>query len=105
MSTVSQPQLPIYAILRTRMSWIRTSLAVIVTGFLLVRGGITGTERPALAIVAGVFAALVVAVSLTRFTNLAKKMPAVVPRQLPSIVVSSIFALAVVACVQLVMLA
>ncbi len=104
MSTTSQPQLPIYAILRTRMSWIRTSLAVIVTGFLLVRGGITGTERPALAIFAGVFATLVVALSLTRFTNLAKKMPTVTPRQLPSMIVGGIFALAVVACIQLLIL-
>ncbi len=105
MSTNSELQLPVYAILRTRMSWIRTSLAVIVTGFLLVRGGVTGTERPALAILAGVFAALVVAVSLTRFTNLAKRTPTVTPRQLPSMVVGGIFVLAVVACVQLVMLA
>lgn len=104
MSTASPPQLPVYAILRTRMSWIRTSLAVIVTGFLLVRGGITGTERPALALLAGVIAALVVATSLTRFTNLAKKMPTVTPRQLPSMVVGGIFALAVIACIQLVML-
>ena len=104
MSTTSQPQLPIYAILRTRMSWIRTSLAVIVTGFLLVRGGVTGTERPALAILASIFAALVVAVSLNRFTSLAKKLPTVTPRQLPLMVVGGIFALAVVACVQLVIL-
>lgn len=104
MSTNSGLQLPVFAILRTRMSWIRTSLAVIVTGFLLVRGGVTSTEQPALAILAGVFAALVVAVSLTRFKNLAKKMPTVIPRQLPSMVVGGIFALAVVACVQLVML-
>jgi uncharacterized membrane protein YidH (DUF202 family) len=104
MNTSSQPQLPVYAILRTRMSWIRTSLAVVVTGFLLVRGGITGTERPALAILAGFFAALLVATSLTRFTSLARRIPTVTPRQLPSVVVGGIVFLAVVACLQLVML-
>ena len=105
MNTVSQPQLPVYAILRTRMSWVRTSLAFIVTGFLLVRGGLTGAEPSSLAVFSGVIAALVVATSLTRFTNLAKKAPAVISNQVPSIVVGGILALAVVACIRLLMAA
>lgn len=83
MNTVSQAQLPVYAILRTRMCWVRTSLVV----------------------VAGVIAALVVATSLTRFTNLAKKAPAMISNQVPSIVVGGILALAVVACIRLLMAA
>lgn len=83
MNTVSQAQLPVYAILRTHMCWVRTSLVV----------------------VAGVIAALVVATSLTRFTNLAKKAPAMISNQVPSIVVGGILALAVVACIRLLMAA
>lgn len=105
MSVVSDAALPVGAILRTRMSWIRTSLAVIITAFLLVRGGFTGAEPPALAVLAAVIGALVVAFSMTRFRFLGAISPPLMHRPLPRIVTGGIVALAVIACVRMLLAA
>jgi len=101
-SAASGPVLPTFAIMRTRMSWIRTSLAVIVTGFLLVRGGFTGAEPPSLAVLAGVISVIVIGTSLTRFTRLGESAPApLTGGPVPRMVAGGILALAVIACVRL----
>jgi uncharacterized membrane protein YidH (DUF202 family) len=104
-STLSHNSLPVSAILRTRMSWIRTSLAIIVTAFLLVRGGFTGAEPAVLAALAGALGVLVVATSLTRFRLLGTSAPRLLRRQVPTVVAGGILALAVVAGIQLVLAA
>jgi uncharacterized membrane protein YidH (DUF202 family) len=105
MSSATQPVLPTWAIMRTRMSWIRTCLAVIVTGFLLVRGGFTGAESPVLAVLAGLLTVLVVATSLTRFTYLGKLSPHVLTRAVVIAIAGGILALVVIALVRLLMTA
>lgn len=101
MSTVSESPLPVSALLRTRMAWIRTSLAIIVTAFLLVRGGFTGAEPAVLAVLAGALGVLVVATSLTRFTHLGKGTPSVLHGPVPGMVAGGILALAAIALAQL----
>lgn len=93
------------ALLRTRMAWIRTSLAVIVTAFLLVRGGFTGAEPAVLALLAGALGVVVVTTSLTRFRLLGTSAPSLLRHQVPNVVAGGILALAVVAGIQLVLAA
>lgn len=101
MSAVPNAALPVGAIVRTRMSWIRTSLAVIITAFLLVRGGFTGAEPPALAVLASLTGILVVTFSMTRFRFLGTDSPPLMRRPLPRVVAGGIVALAVIACVRI----
>jgi uncharacterized membrane protein YidH (DUF202 family) len=102
-SAVFGSALPTSALLRTRMSWIRTSLAIIVTGFLLVRGGFTGAEPVLLAVLAAFFSMLVIATSLNRFRNLGKARPTLLTGSVPPVITGGIVALAVIACVRLIL--
>jgi uncharacterized membrane protein YidH (DUF202 family) len=101
MSLASDAALPVGAIQRTRMSWIRTSLAVIITAFLLVRGGFTASEPPVLAILATMIGALAVAVSMTRYRLLGTTSPPLMRRIVPHLVSGAILALAVIACLRM----
>jgi len=103
MSTVSGAVPPTSAILRTRMSWIRTSLAVIITGFLLVRGGLTNAEPFALAALAGVISIVVIATAMARFKQMGKGLPAILGDQIPRVITGGIIALALIACIRLVL--
>ncbi len=58
------------------MAWVRTVLAVIVLGFLLVRGVIVLEAPHYLAYLAAAVTVLVVAIGLLRFTFLARRTPA-----------------------------
>lgn len=58
------------------MAWVRTVLAVIVLGFLLVRGVIVLDAPRYLAYLAGAVTVLVVIIGLLRFTFLARHAPA-----------------------------
>ncbi len=87
------------------MAYIRTSLAVIVTGFLLVRGGLTDAEPAALAVVAGVISVIVIGMALTRFKNLGQAKPALLTGSLPPVLAGGIVALALIACVRLLLVA
>ena len=103
MSTVSGAVPPTSAILRTRMSWIRTSLAVIITGFLLVRGGLTNAEPIALAALAGVVSIVVIATALARFKQMGQGKPSALGGHTPRVIVGGITALALIACIRLVL--
>ena len=103
MSTVSGAIPPASAILRTRMSWIRTSLAVIITGFLLVRGGLTNAEPFALAALAGVISIVVIATAMARFKQMGKGLPAILGDRIPHVITGGIIALALIACIRLVL--
>ena len=103
MSTVSGAVPPTSAILRTRMSWIRTSLAVIITGFLLVRGGLTNAEPVALAFLAGVVSILVIATAMARFKQMGQGQPSILGGHIPRVITGGIIALALIACIRLVM--
>jgi len=91
------------SILRTRLSWMRTSLAVIVTGFLLVRPGITNSEPPVLALLAGIISVIVIATALSRFTKMGQSKPSILTAQLPRVIAGGIIALAVIACIRLIL--
>jgi uncharacterized membrane protein YidH (DUF202 family) len=93
---------PPSAILRTRMSWIRTSLAVIITGFLLVRGGLTNAEPLALAALAGVVSIVVIATALARFKRMGQPKPSILGRHIPRVITGGIVALALIAGIRLV---
>lgn len=83
----------------------RTSLAVIVTGLLLVLGGITGAELPVIAVLAVLISAYVVATCMSRFTQLGASMPPQLADRLPWLVTAGIVALAVTALIRLVLAA
>jgi uncharacterized membrane protein YidH (DUF202 family) len=100
MSTVSGAVPATSAILRTRMSWIRTSLAVIITGFLLVRGGLTNAEPIALAVLAGVVSVTVIATALTRFKQMGQGKPSVLGGHIVWVITGGISALALIACIR-----
>jgi hypothetical protein len=71
------------ALERTRLSWMRTGLATMVVGFLLVRGWLTDAEPWTLAALAAVSTAIVVALSASRFAALGRRTsPAVQARSL-----------------------
>jgi uncharacterized membrane protein YidH (DUF202 family) len=78
---------------RTRMSWIRTILAVIVLGFLLVRGVIVLGAPPALAYLAGAMSILVAATALVRFIMLGRRAPGRLPVTTRRIVVGGVLTL------------
>ncbi len=69
------PQLFDDPIARTRMAWVRTVLAVIVLGFLLVRGVIVIDAPRYLAYLAAAVTVLVALTGLLRFTFLARHAP------------------------------
>jgi uncharacterized membrane protein YidH (DUF202 family) len=102
MSTVTEAIPPTSAILRTRMSWIRTSLAVIITGFLLVRGGLTNAEPLALAAFAGVISIVVIATALARFKRMGQAKPSILGGHIPRVITGGVIALALIACIRLV---
>jgi uncharacterized membrane protein YidH (DUF202 family) len=85
---------------RTFLAWIRTSLARIATRFLIVRGGFTGDESAALAIFAGLISLIVIATALKRCRNLGAAKPALFTNPIPSMTTGGIFALALIAGVQ-----
>ncbi len=91
------------AVLRTRMAWIRTSLAVIITGFLLVRGGLTNAEPFALAALAGVVSIVVIATAMARFRRMGQAKPSILGGRIPRVITGGIIALALIACVRLVL--
>jgi uncharacterized membrane protein YidH (DUF202 family) len=70
------PQLFDDPVSRTRMAWVRTVLAVIVLGFLLVRGVIVLDAPRYLAYLSAAVTVLVVVFGLLRFTFLARHAPA-----------------------------
>ena len=93
---------PTSAILRTRMSWIRTGLAVIITGFLLVRGGLTNAEPLSLAARAGVVSIVVVATALARLKRMGQAKPTILGRHIPRVITGGAVAFALIACIRLV---
>lgn len=105
MSTVTGPTLPVNALLRTRIAWMRTSLATLITGFLLVRGGLTGSELPILAVLAGVISVVVIAGAMTRFTQLGQKIPPQLSARLPWLITGGLVLLVVVGAARLVLAA
>lgn len=76
MSVAPGPHLLDDPIARTRMAWIRTVLALIVLGFLLVRGVIVLDAPDLLAYLAAAVTVLVVVIGLLRVTFLAQHTPA-----------------------------
>jgi len=102
MSPVAGVVPPTSAILRTRMSWIRTSLAVIITGFLLVRGGLINAEPFALAVLAGVVSIVVIATAMARFKQMGQGQLFILGDLIPRVTTGGIIALAVIACIRLV---
>jgi uncharacterized membrane protein YidH (DUF202 family) len=102
-STVSDSPPSEGALERTRLSWMRTSLATIVTGFLLVRGGLTDSEPWKLAVLAAGISVVVVATSVTRFSALGKQAATRVRPLLPRLVAGGIIALAAIAVLRLVL--
>jgi uncharacterized membrane protein YidH (DUF202 family) len=91
------------AVLRTRMAWIRTSLAVIITGFLLVRGGLTNAEPLTLAALAGVVSIVVIATAMGRFKRMGQAQPPILGGRIPRVITGGIIALALIACIRLVL--
>ncbi len=83
------------------MSWVRTGLAVIVTGFLLVRGGLTNSEPPVLAVLAAVISVIVIATALARIKTLGQAMPPLLTDNIPRVITASIVALAVIALLRM----
>lgn len=83
----------------------RTSLAVIVTGFLLVVGGLTGAELPVIAVLAILISVYVIATCMTRFAQLGASIPPQLADRLPWLVTAGIVALAVTALIRLVLAA
>jgi len=104
-STTSGSALPTSAFLRNRMSWVRTGLAVIVTGFLLVRGGLTNAEPPILAVLAAVISVIVIATALARIKALGRTLPPLLTDNIPRVITASIVALAVIALIRLLLAA
>jgi uncharacterized membrane protein YidH (DUF202 family) len=104
-STATGPTLPVNSLLRTRIAWMRTSLATLITGFLLVRGGLTGSELPILAVLAGVISVVVIAGAMTRFTQLGRRIPPKLSARLPLLVSGGLVLLVVIAVVRLVLAA
>ncbi len=103
MSSASGSALPINAVLRTRLSWIRTSLAIIVTGFLLVRQGLTGTEPAALASLAGLVSVMVISAALMRFKQLGRSNPPLLTGRFPTVLTGGVVALAAISCTQIIL--
>jgi len=103
MSTVPGAVPPTSAILRTRMSWIRTSLAVIITGFLIVRSGLTNGEPLAIAFFSGILSVIVVTAAVTRFKIMGHGTPPILTGQTPRVITGGILVLAVIACIQMIM--
>lgn len=75
MSVAPGPELLDDPIARTRMAWVRTVLALIVLGFLLVRGVVVLEGAPLLAYLGAGLTVLAVATALTRFTALGRGVP------------------------------
>jgi cytochrome c biogenesis protein CcdA len=93
MSIAPGPHLYDDPIARTRMAWVRTILAAIVLGFLLVRGVVVlGAPLP-LAYLAGVVTAILVATAFSRFLVLARHEPNRVPNVTRRLVVGGILTL------------
>ena len=103
MSTTSGSALPTSAFLRNRMSWVRTGLAVIVTGFLLVRGGLVNSEAPVLAVLATVISVIVIATALARIKTLGQAMPPVLADHIPRVITASIVAFATIALLRMIL--
>lgn len=96
MSVAPGPHLADDPIARTRLSWIRTVLALIVLGFLLVRGVLV-LEAPVALIPIALIAALVaVSLALGRFIALGRSAPRRIPMAVLSLVVAGVLALVVV---------
>jgi uncharacterized membrane protein YidH (DUF202 family) len=91
------------ALIRTRLSWIRTALATLVIGFLLVRGSLTGSEAPALAVLAGLISITVIAVALGRSNRLGGPTPTPLVRSLPMLVAFGTAALAAIGCARMIL--
>jgi uncharacterized membrane protein YidH (DUF202 family) len=102
-SSVSGSALPINAVLRTRLSWIRTSLAIIVTGFLLVRQGLTGAAPAALAILAGLVSVIVIFTALRRFKRLGRSNPPLLTDRIPAVITGGVVVLAAISCTQIIL--
>lgn len=79
----------------------RTSLATIVTGFLIVRGGLTDSEPWELAVLAAAISVVVVATSVTRYGDLGRRTATRVRPLLPRLVAGGIVALAAIAMIRL----
>lgn len=105
MSSTTEPAAPEGALVRTRLAWMRTGLATIIIGFLLVRGWLTNAEPWTLAALAAVFTGLVVVASMTRFAALGQRMPPAVSGLFPRLVTTGIIALAAIALGRLILAA
>ena len=93
MSVVPGPHLVDDPIARTRMAWVRTVLAVIVLGFLLVRGAVVLDTSPVLAYAAAVVTGFIVATGLLRFTVLSRRVPGRSPIAVRAMVVGGVLLL------------
>jgi hypothetical protein len=77
-------------------------LAVIITGFLLVRGGLTNSEPFALATFAGAVSIVVIATAMARFKQMGQGQPTILDGRIPRVITGGIIALAMIACLRLV---
>lgn len=95
MSVAPGPHLVDDPIARTRMAWVRTMLAVIVLGFLLVRGVIVLGAPPLLAYLGGAVTVFVLVTALQRFAVLARRAPTRSPIAVRGLVVGGVLGLVV----------
>jgi len=93
------------ALERTRFSWMRTSLATIIVGFLLVRGWLTDAEPWTLAGLAVLGTLIVLVVSMSRFQALGGRAPSTLSPTASRLVALGIVLLAGIALVRLIITA
>lgn len=101
MTTQATP--PTSALIRTRLSWIRTGLATLVIGFLLVRGSLTGSEAPFLAVLAGAISITVIAAALARSSRLGGALPPPLATKIPTVIAAGVAALAAIGCARMIL--